>query len=190
MDSHEERIIVCSLQVEEAFDLSTLTERSKDMLEIPIRDLIVVRHGYYSDGGNDPGLCDRGRQEAQHLAAAIRTICGEMPITLLSSSASRASQTARIIGKVFGEKAPHETPDFWHDDNHRPNLERGMELILACTTPVVVVVAHADVTADLPWLFGKQVLDKKVNLPTTTYGEGWHLTVPDGTSAKIRQPSS
>lgn len=145
------------------------------MIETRIQHLFVARHGDY-DGSSraNPPLSNNGKAQARRLGEAIRTICGDLPITILCSPSQRTLETATIVGSMF-EKEPVPDYCFWADDDHSPDYEQAMKLVLACDTPVVVVVSHAGVTRRLPNLFGKQVIDQQIDTTSVSCGQAWRL---------------
>lgn len=147
------------------------------MIETPIQHFFVARHGHYDGSPRaNPPLNDHGKARASHLMETIRTICGELPMTILCSPSKRTLQTAQIVGAAF-KKEPVTDRCFWADDDNSPNYERAMKLVLACETPVLVVVTHADVTRDLPYIFGNQVINENIETPSASYCRAWHIDV-------------
>jgi phosphohistidine phosphatase SixA len=148
------------------------------VIETPIQHFFVARHGDYDGSPRaNPPLSDGGKIQARRLGEAIRAICGELPMTILCSPSQRTLETAMAVGALF-KKEPVPDRCFWADDDHSENLETAMKLALACETPVLVVVTHADVTRDLPRVFGKRVIEEDFVSSSASYGRAWHLELP------------
>lgn len=74
-----------------------------------MRSLLLIRHGQsehhvqdLTGGWTDTPLTERGRQQAELLAARMPSVLGDLPARLYCSDLVRAVQTAQIVGRALG----------------------------------------------------------------------------------------
>lgn len=74
-----------------------------------MRSLLLIRHGQsehhvqgLTGGWTDTPLTERGRQQAELLAARMPGVLGDLPTRLYCSDLVRAVQTAQIVGRALG----------------------------------------------------------------------------------------
>ncbi|WP_299599297.1 histidine phosphatase family protein [uncultured Microbulbifer sp.] len=78
-----------------------------------MHQIILIRHGEAAKSATDadPGLTERGQQQAQELIASLdRRFPGGRDVTLVSSPKSRALQTAIPVATHWGKEI-HQVPD-------------------------------------------------------------------------------
>lgn len=116
------------------------------------RKVIIVRHGYY---GDDDGLNSHGIQQIHNLLPKIMEhIAGEENVLLLSSPATRAEDSVKILSA--GLNIPYEVHEhFWSDNKHYQNDERALILMKTkakekADATVVILVTHLEYANDLP----------------------------------------
>src|SRR5690242_2422553 len=110
-------------------------------------DVVLVRHGEAArdtPGAEraDPGLSDRGRQQAHRVAAVLSD---ERPEVLCTSPLRRARETAEVIGRLTGLE-PLVEPDLAEFDRDAPAYLH-FEDLRAAADPLYDAVVGGDLTA-------------------------------------------
>ncbi|MFA5157745.1 MAG: hypothetical protein WC451_00945 [Patescibacteria group bacterium] len=121
--------------------------------------LIVARHGSY--GGDH--LNSRGVEEINRLSQGLQQVIGGGSVVILSSTAARAVESAKIMSEILGVPfSSHEI--LWSDDRHRENLPAALRLVQSRENEadVVVLVTHFEYAEQLPTFFGKEVLGEEI----------------------------
>jgi len=141
----------------------------------------MVRHGSYDF---DYNLSERGKQEIQRISEDMMRIIGEASNGhyLLSSTASRAEQSAEIIARAFGLDSFEKRDRLWTRggyDFYKEELEEIDSMIAPHRDghDVVTVVAHYEVVGSysshvVRTLFGR---DERIRRPEK--GGGVHLNL-------------
>lgn len=152
-----------------------------------MKTLIIVRHGYYEDGTGN--LTTYGQQQIKALANMLKDRLNGDKAKIVSSSAPRAEQSAKILSESLG--IGFKAHNFlWSGsdscESPSPNLNRALELIKGLRTKVVIVVTHFEYSAELPRHFGSVELDTQ-NFPRrqTEKGEAWVIDCKAKTCTRI-----
>jgi phosphohistidine phosphatase SixA len=117
-----------------------------------MKKIIIIRHGLYS--GED--LNEAGKMQMQKLASTLSWV-NPSTTAMLSSSAPRASQSAKILSEsLLLSFSEHEI--LWSDNQHDYNVAKAFELIRAQIAETVIVVTHLEYTEELPWFLCEKIL--------------------------------
>jgi phosphohistidine phosphatase SixA len=134
-----------------------------------MRRLIIVRHGDY---GEDYHLSQYGIEQITLLSTMLKATTNGESIAILSSVATRAVDSAKILGKAFG--VPFEEHDvLWSENRHPENLQEALELVRSkkdCAD-VLVLVTHLEYVYLFPNHFGKEELGV-TSFPRREIGKG------------------
>jgi phosphohistidine phosphatase SixA len=136
---------------------------------------LVARHGDYNGQDN---LSPSGERQMRQLAEVIAGVAKEQNLTvkLLSSTAARAEQGARIIAKELGLADGQITFDesFWDDESHYGEMSKAIELFDAALADatLVVVLSHMDFTPGIARRACEK-LEVDPNFGLLDYGQGW-----------------
>jgi phosphohistidine phosphatase SixA len=118
------------------------------------------------------------------LANRIKHLLGPgNSISIVSSAAPRASQSAEVLSTVLG--VPFETHDIlWSDNRHSEDEEAAYNIIKSKETDdIVVAVTHLEYSRDLPSYFAKRNnWGVRVAYEETEKGHAWVL---DCTNQKV-----
>jgi phosphohistidine phosphatase SixA len=150
--------------------------------------IAIVRHGRYDITDN---LSNEGRLQIKELAGLLQPFFGDKPVSILTSTAPRALQSAEILVDAFGVKAK-EFPFLWSGPTspHRDqfDLKKATELIRSAGTPGVIVVTHLEYSEHLPLSCGPTLLGPG-NYPghETEKGAAWVLQRVNGDEVKITE---
>lgn len=112
------------------------------------RIMILVRHAEYTGNRLSPIGCDHARDLGQRIQGLMRE--GE-PVVFAASWASRAKQTAQIIGQVLGSDGEIKSKFFLAPAHNEELLENLGELAqwVGQTPGLVVCVTHVEVVRSI-----------------------------------------
>lgn len=155
--------------------------------------LIVARHGDYNRRG-DKRLNQDGIVSIKQLASQIKSIAHGKNTAILSSTITRAFESATIIGKELDINDIEGCDILWSDDNHIDNLPAIFSLIESHSknskNDVVILVTHGEYTECLPSYFGEKYLNLKsqnrLRSFTLDYSEAWVIDCTTQTLQLIR----
>jgi len=108
--------------------------------------LILVRHADYDGNGADPEISSYGITQAKRLAKSIKEEIGSEDVTIWTSSAKRASQTAQSVKSEL--QLVQEFKEFeklWSDNRHQydfPWFQSQLENFKG--TGVLIVFSHLE----------------------------------------------
>lgn len=147
-----------------------------------MRHLFVVRHGHYQ--GTD--LTPRGRRQIEVLAEEMRARVGPgaRRIRILSSTAPRAKQTARIVADVFG-RASFDREECLRtsggDDLSPVHLGEIDRLVapLRARYDVIVICSHYEVVGSWARHAAKTLLGLDEEFDAPAPGEAVHLDLTE-----------
>ena len=134
--------------------------------------LIVVRHGDY----NHNGLSNYGREQISSLSNKLKPFINNAPHLILSSTATRAIESAEIIAKIFN--APYEEHEIlWSESRHPEDFPGTLELIRSRKheIKVITLVTHYEYVESFPEYFAKKELDAKLYSHLIGKGEAWAI---------------
>jgi phosphohistidine phosphatase SixA len=137
-------------------------------------ELLVVRHGDYNEGGMH--LNSSGRDQIRRLAEKIIPIVNDKKVTILSSTASRAHESAAIIAEKIGcDFEQHEI--LWSENRHPENFSGTLELIQSYldNTEVLIIITHYEYVEDFPSYFAKEQLKVDLDSYLIDKGSMWVL---------------
>ena len=83
-----------------------------------IKKLFLVRHADYDGGGSDPSLSPYGRNQSTVLGSKISDNLVPGNITIWSSSANRAKETAELIKQELQLADMRIEGKLWSDNRH------------------------------------------------------------------------
>lgn len=118
-----------------------------------MRILFLLRHAAYrSDEGGDPRLSDQGKEEGSVLAKKIKAIVGDSKdaITIWSSSAKRAAETAEIIQQEIPLAELVIEEKLWSGGGHREDFHWLKQKLNAFDGEILIVVSHLEYVRDFP----------------------------------------
>ncbi len=137
-----------------------------------MKRLVIVRHGEY---GAMDHLNDNGKKQITQLTANPRLQKTEK-VTIFSSPARRAKESAEILGIFFGVKAEEHAGLY---DDSLPAFERTLNLIRSKKDEVdtVILVTHLEYTKFFPSYFAKMELGVSSFPPekSVSYGRAWEI---------------
>lgn len=116
-----------------------------------MKKIIIVRHGDYS-GSN---LTTLGVNQMETLAGFLSWV-NPTQTTMLSSSASRASNSARILSEKLGLPFT-EHYGLWSDDDHDYDLRFASQLIKSQDSEAVILITHLEYAQYLPKFICKDI---------------------------------
>ena len=148
-----------------------------------MKELIVARHGEYGCGNGDrfnknkdvDHLTEQGRRSVKKLAEKLKLHAQDKSVTILSSTAIRAVESARIISKELKVKFKIHNA-LWHDDEYPAYQSEVLELIQSHTkTDVLILVTHREYTGYLPHYFSKACLNARLDSHPIYYARAWAI---------------
>ncbi|QQS22701.1 histidine phosphatase family protein [bacterium] len=105
--------------------------------------IFLVRHAAYANGPN-PGLSECGKEQSLRLAKKIKRSINEAgcEITIWSSSANRAVETAQIIRQEMQLAEMIVEEKLWSDNSHREDFEWLKQKLEGHKGGVLIIVSH------------------------------------------------
>jgi phosphohistidine phosphatase SixA len=136
-----------------------------------MRQLMVVRHGHY---GDDSRLSDRGRAQMGALAEKLRAIMSGALALILTSTATRARESAKILSSSLGVGC-EEHEILWSDGSHPEDLRGTLELVRSHQdkVDVLILVTHQEYAEDFPPFFAREELRTPMRTGLIAKGEAW-----------------
>ena len=114
--------------------------------------IFIVRHGQ-SDGGGDQGLSTNGVFQAKRLGKNIKDIIGDDSVTMWSSAAQRAKETAAMIDHSL-DCDFNQFELLWADNWHQHDFKWLEGMIenweMEDETNNLVIVTHLEYVNDFP----------------------------------------
>ncbi|MFA6475835.1 MAG: phosphoglycerate mutase family protein [Candidatus Paceibacterota bacterium] len=158
-----------------------------------MKDIVAARHCAY-DG--DPELkTDRlseyGREQAWALAEELKEVVGEYPVTIVSSTANRAVETAQILEEVLHAKL--ETSDVLNQDVTRHfNYGRVKEILDAKEKEgavILILVTHKPFAKSIATYFWRMTAFSTVeDIQDLDLEPGQAIVMANGQQTKILRP--
>jgi phosphohistidine phosphatase SixA len=119
--------------------------------------IFLLRHASYSIevvGESDPILSYHGNVQAKRLAKALFGSIGKQKVSIWTSPARRASQTADVIKKLFDENQGSCNlfikEKLWSDSNHHHDFGWLKNEIENCDEENLVIISHLEYVQDFP----------------------------------------
>ena len=134
--------------------------------------LILVRHGEHYH----TSLNNRGRAHIARLGEALKPTINGGRILILTSTATRARESAEILGQILGVEIGQN--EILGDGNYSEDMKEELDLICSNkeSADVLILVTHLEQVTALPWIFGKEEL--RVNdfpCKMINKGEAWDI---------------
>lgn len=136
---------------------------------------VAVRHGNYDGNQN---LSSAGARQMMAIAGKVQSINRDyLPISLLCSTAPRAEQGGKIIGRIL--RIPPERMVFdqslWEDNTHFGNRSRVWELIDAhlWEDGILLGLSHLDMVPRMAYYVAKKLGHDPMGFGNSGYGCGW-----------------
>lgn len=118
------------------------------------KQIFLVRHAAYDGGGPDPVLSQQGKQESLALAQKIKQVLGIGDITIWSSPANRARETAEIIKQEM-QLADMQIKDLlWSDNRHQHDFNWLKAEIYSFSGDILIIVSHLEYVREFPAMMG------------------------------------
>lgn len=114
------------------------------------KQIFLVRHADYTGGGPDPVLSENGKKKAQFLGKKIKENLTDGSITIWSSSAKRAEETAEIIKQEMQLADMVIEEKLWSDNKHPHDFPWLKEKINSFTGDVLIIVSHLEYVREFP----------------------------------------
>ena len=147
-----------------------------------MKKLLIVRHGSYD---NDLRLSDNGKREIRKLAEYIKTNSDGYSVLILSSSALRASDSAKVMSDILGVGF-EKIEEFCNDEHHPRNSSEACEIINTRRNDadVVIIVTHLEFTLFITNSFLKN-LGIRALCKAVGKGEAWQINIEERTVERI-----
>ena len=120
--------------------------------------LFLFRHALYENDYNydDPKLSERGKIQAKELAENIEAnLNGDnKDITIWTSPAIRAKETALIIKEKFPTAAYVEYEKLWADRDHRCDFDWLENQLNNFQGEILIIISHLKYVCDFPKRLG------------------------------------
>lgn len=147
-----------------------------------MKKLIAVRHGHYSG----EHLSDLGKEQMATITDLLRPILQDGPTVIMSSTATRAKESAEIIAAGLGiEFSEHAV--LWSDKNHPEDIPAVIKLIRSVDGKAdnVVLVSHLEYCEDLPLDYGLEAFGKNLGYIQISKGEAWVIDCESKSLARV-----
>jgi phosphohistidine phosphatase SixA len=120
------------------------------------KKIFLLRHADYLGGVENPGLSDYGKQQAKKLAVKIKSnLNGDNEnVTIWTSPANRAIETASIIKEQFPDADFNEHEKLWSDNKHRYDFDWFKDQLDDFKEGVLVVISHLEYVQQFPERLG------------------------------------
>lgn len=120
------------------------------------KKIFLLRHADYLAGVENPGLSDQGKQQAKNLAGKIKAnLNGDSEnITIWTSPANRAVETALIIKEQFPDADFNEHEKLWSDNKHRYDFDWFKDQLGNFKNGVLIVLSHLEYIQEFPEMIG------------------------------------
>lgn len=134
-----------------------------------MKKLIIVRHGHYDYSEH---LSDYGKEQISSMIDKLRPyIDGSKPL-ILSSTASRAEESAEILASAFG--VPYEKYNIlWSESNIPEDLPGTLELVHSRQqeSDIVILVTHHEYAKYFPGYYAEKELGTEFSPVAIEKGE-------------------
>lgn len=147
--------------------------------------LAIIRHGDYARGGR---LSDKGRQQMAEIAEKLKPFSSGIRTQIITSTASRAVESAQIIGEILLVPVKKEEV-LWSEKDHPEDFMTLLKLINVWQDEAVflILVTHLEYTLSFPAYFASKEWKTEVPLLGIRKGEGVLLCQEDETYQLIKE---
>lgn len=116
------------------------------------KKIFLVRHADYEGGGPDPGLSDYGMRQSVELAKKIKASLNgdDGTITIWTSSANRAKETAQIIKQEMQLAEMLVEEKLWSDQRHQHDFDWLKEKLNEFEGDNLIIVTHLEYVREFP----------------------------------------
>lgn len=118
------------------------------------KQLFLVRHADYSGGGPDPVLSEYGKEQSLELAQKIKQALQPGNITIWTSSANRAHETAQIIKQELQLVDMVVEEKLWSDNQHRQDFNWLKGKLDEFNGEILIIVSHLEYVRQFPAKLG------------------------------------
>lgn len=120
------------------------------------KKIFLLRHADYIPGIENSGLSDHGKQQAKKLAGKIKVnLNGDSEhVTIWTSPANRAVETALIIKEQFPECNFSEHEKLWSDNKHSYDFDWFEKQLDSFHEGVLIVISHLEYIQEFPEIIG------------------------------------
>lgn len=122
-----------------------------------MKQLIIVRHGDYKGDGH---LSDQGKKQISQLTFRLKSLLNGDAVTIMSSTAPRAIDSAEIISNILGKNfEKHEI--LWSGGSRTQNHEAVLNLLgdYEEEADTIILVTHYEYVKEFPKHFAARRLD-------------------------------
>jgi len=132
-----------------------------------MKKLVLLRHGSYSGDH----LNDLGRQQIKNLALQLKKLINGDNLSIITSPAIRAVESAQILSSFFGVKY-EVNKVFLSGGQYHEDLPKALEIIRTKEkVAVLIIVTHYEYLEKFPHYFGKEELGSFFYTDTVDKGE-------------------
>lgn len=150
-----------------------------------LEQICIVRHGIY---GSDDRISDEGKDQMRQLASALKECwTGLAPITLLTSTAPRAQDSAEILEGILTPAAIASYDCLWSGGDSRHTRKYGdMPAVHKLVTEHgpsakgLILVTHLEVSEDYPSYFFQTELKREQHFKELRKGSAYLIHVKTG----------
>lgn len=118
------------------------------------KKLFLVRHADYSGNVPDPSLSEWGKKQSAELGQKIKSQLIEGDVTIWTSSAARASETAQLIKQELQLAEMQIFEKLWSDNRHRQDFEWLKGMLDEFERDNLLIVSHLEYVRDFPRCLG------------------------------------
>jgi phosphohistidine phosphatase SixA len=126
----------------------------KTFIMQPTDNLFLLRHAEYNDDEPNGTLSDYGRQQSERLANSLKKVLNGNPVTIWTSSASRAKETAEIIKEALGVAEVIVEEKLWSDNRHVYDFRWLKEKLGNFNEGNLVIISHMEYVQEFPRILG------------------------------------
>ena len=119
-----------------------------------MKKLFLVRHAAYAGGGADPVLSDSGKRQALQLGQKIKVVLSSGDVTIWSSSANRAEETANIIQQEMQLAEMVVEEKLWSDNQHQHDFDWLKSKLDSFEGDNLIIVSHLEYVRQFPARLG------------------------------------
>ncbi|MBI4144872.1 histidine phosphatase family protein [Candidatus Woesearchaeota archaeon] len=150
-----------------------------------LEQICIARHGNY---GSDDRISDEGKNQMRTLASALKECwAGLAPITLLTSTAPRAQDSAEVLGSILAPATIASYDCLWsgNDSKHTPkygDLPAVHALVAEHRTSAkgIILVTHLEVSEDYPSHFFQTELKREQHFKEIRKGSAYLIDTKTG----------
>ena len=122
------------------------------------KKIFLLRHADYLSGVGveNPGLSSYGEKQAKSLSDKIKANLNgdDENITIWTSSANRAKETALIIKENFPNAEFIENEKLWSDNKHLPDFNWLEQELKSFYGNTLIIISHLEYIQDFPATIG------------------------------------